>query len=507
MFNLKGQVLTAKYIIGIDIGTTNIKGSLYSSDGGFISSASNAYKSYCPKESYHEQNPDDWVNGFLQVLEKLLARKDVKDNLEAISLSTQGGTVIPVDKDFEPLSRAITWLDRRSEETLKNNKELLAKNIEFYNRTGWRLDSNISFMPLWWLRENKRKLFDKIYKILYVNDYVLKKIADVNYQDPSNASISLFYNITTGKWDIDIMSLLDFDESSFSKVKNPGELVGYLNEKICRKLSIEGRVKVINGSHDQFCVAVGAGILDENEILLATGTAWVIFKMLDKPLLDSKRFFAIERFFVKENGTKDRFGLVYSIPAAGASLRWFAKNIMNLYDEDKLFRIIDKNAGRLTKIKNNIVFYPYLTGAFGPDFDVSRKASFLNIEISHNYLDLIKAIMEGIGFQLKKILAVLAKKGIKPQSIKMTGGGAKSKIWPQIIADITNLNILVPGNENEDFATKGAAIIAGYGAGIFSSLEKGYNELKSEFKAIRPNPRNVEFYKSKFRLFLHDKHM
>lgn len=497
MFNLKGQVLTTKYIIGIDIGTTNIKGSLYSSDGGFISSASTAYKSYCPKENYHEQDPDDWVSGFLYILEKLLISNYIKENLEAVSLSTQGGTVIPVDKDFNPLRRAITWLDRRSAETLKNNRELLAKNIDFYNKTGWRLDTNISFMPLYWLRENEQELFNKIYRILYVNDYVLKKVTGSSYQDPSNSSITLFYNVTTGKWDRDILDLLGFDESNFSVVKNSGEVVGYLNEDICKKLSIKSSVKVINGGHDQYCVGVGAGILDESEILLATGTAWVIFKMLNKPLFDFNNFFAVGR-----NIIKDKFGLIYSIPVAGASLRWFATSIMNLSSEDEFFKIVDKNADKLIKIRNSVIFYPYLTGAFGPDFDIDSKASFLNIEIGHTYLDLVKAIMEGIGFQLKKILLVLKEKEINPQNIKMVGGGAKNKIWPKIIADITNLNILVPKNKDEGFATRGAAIIAGYGAKIFSSIEEGYNKLESEFKVIRPNPENVEFYENKFKLFL-----
>lgn len=494
-----------KYIIGIDIGTTNIKGSLYSSAGDLVTSANISYESYTPEEGYHEQNPDDWVSGFIKVLAKLIINNDIKENLVALSLSTQGGTVVTVDKEFMPLCNAITWLDRRSEETLRNNKKLLAKNIEFYNRTGWRLDANISFMPLYWLKENKKSIFNKIHRVLYVNDYVLKKIADVNYQDPSNASISLFYNIKAGKWDCDILSLLGFNKNNFSEVKNPGEFVGYLNENICKKLGIKGKVKVINGSHDQFCAGVGAGMLDESEILLATGTAWVIFKMLNKPLLDSKRFFAIERFSIKKNNMEDKFGLIYSIPAAGASFKWFATGVMNLENEKKLFKLMDDNIEKLKEIKNNIIFYPYLTGAFGPDFGTEKKASFLNVEIGHNYLDLVKTIMEGIGFQLKKILAVLAEKGVKPQSIKMTGGGIKSKIWPQIIADITNLNILVPENKDEDFATKGAAIIAGYGAGIFSSLEEGYVRLKSEFKAIKPNPENVEFYKSKFKLFLCEK--
>jgi len=499
------QVLNIKYIIGIDIGTTNIKGSLYSSNGDLIVSSSNAYESYTPEENYHEQNPDDWVKGFIEVLAKLLVTNEVKENLVAISLSTQGGTVIPVDRDYNSLYRAITWLDRRGVEILSQNRKLEAKNIEFYSKTGWRLDANISFMPLWWLRENQSEVFNKIHKVLYVNDYVQKKITGTCYQDPSNSSITLFYNVKDGKWDKDILNLLNFDESKFSEVKNPGEFVGYLSEEICRKMDIKGRVKVINGSHDQFCAGVGAGILDESEMLLATGTAWVIFKMLNKPLLDSKRFFAIERFSIKKNNIEDKFGLVYSIPAAGASLRWFATMVMDLENEKKLFRLLDDNTEKLEKIKNNIVFYPYLTGAFGPDFDSSRKASFLNVEIGHSYLDLVKAIMEGVGFQLKKILAVLAKKGIKPKSIKMTGGGARSKIWPQIIADVTNLDILVPENKDEDFATKGAAILAGYGAKIFPSLNYGYNKLKSRFKIVKPDLKSVRFYENKFNSFLYGK--
>ena len=490
------------YIIGIDIGTTNIKGSAYSSDGKSISSANISYKSYSPKENYHEQNPNDWVDGFIKVLKKLLINSDVKENLKAISISTQGGTVIPVDKNFSPLCRAMTWLDRRGVEVFTKDKNLQEKNIKFYHKTGWRLDTSISFLPLWWLKENRKDIFSRIFKIFYVNDYVQKKITGTCYQDPSNSSITLFYNVKDGKWDKDILNMLNFNENNFSEVKNPGEFVGYLNENICRKLDIKSKVKIINGSHDQYCVGIGSGMLDEDEILLATGTAWVIFKMLESPLLDSEKFFASGRFSVANGKMDDKFGLIYSIPAAGASLRWFATNVMSLDSEDKLFKIIDENTGKLIKIMNNIIFYPYLTGAYGPDFNVSRKASFLNMEIGHSYLDLIKAIMEGIGFQVKKILAVLDEKGIKPKSIKMTGGGAKSKIWSQIIADIANLNILVPKNKNEDFAAKGAAILAGYGVGIYPSLEEGYRKLKSEFIVIKPNPENVEFYESKFKLFL-----
>lgn len=485
-----------EYFAGIDIGTSNIKGSVYSTDGNLINTVRISYNSFSPKNNYHEQNPNDWYEGVIKVLSKLCSNKSVKANLKAISLSTQGGTIVPVDKNFNPLYNAITWLDRRGSEILETNKKLLSKNIEFYYKTGWRLDTNMSFMPLFWLKKNKPEIFKKIYKIFFVNDYLLMKLTGQYYQDPSNSSITLFYNIKNNCWDKEILDLINLNEENFSEVKDSGEFVGYLNNFILSKLGLKNEVIVINGGHDQYCSSVGAGILDTSEILLATGTAWIVFKMTDEPIFDSKSFFAPGRSVIK-----DKFGLMYSIPAAGAAIKWFALNIMNFKNEKKFYNLIDSNPDKLASIKNNIIFHPYLTGNFGPDFDILKKANFLNIEIGHNYLDLLKSIMEGAGFQLRKILTVYNEKGIHTKKIKIVGGCTKDKVWPSIIADINNLDVLIPQDINQDLATKGAAIIAGWGAGIFPTINDAYKKLKTNFKLIKPNELNTKFYNKKYNLF------
>ncbi len=506
------------YIAGIDIGTTNIKGSLFSSKGELISTASIDYPSFTPQEGFHEQNPDDWVNGFINVLSELLVSDDISQNLKAIGISTQGGTLVPVDRNFNPLYNAITWLDRRGSQILNEYNFLKEKNIEVYLKTGWRLDSGLSFLALWWLKENKKEIFNKIYKVLYVNDYFLKKITGNNIQDPSNASITLFYNVKETKWDDVLLSFFNFKSNKLSEVKNPGVFVGYLNDECLKRLKIkaDSKIKVFNGSHDQYCVGLGNGIFSEDEILLATGTAWVIFQMLNKPILDDKKFFAVGRFtfaqnFIQNFGNnlepiqdinfEDKFGMIYTIPTGGASVRWFANNILNLKNEKQLFDIISSNSEYLLTLKNNVIFHPYLNGAWGPDFDISRKASFSNLELSHNYLDLIKALLEGVGFQLRKIFNVLTEKGIKPSSIKMVGGGSRDKIWPQIIADINKKEIFIPEDPKLDFATRGAAILAGFGAGVFNSFEEGYERLKVNYKSVKPNHQNLSFYDEKFKLF------
>ncbi len=173
---------------------------------------------------------------------------------------------------------------------------------------------------------------------------------------------------------------------------------------------------------------------------------------------------------------------------------------MGLEEESRLHDIIDKNIGRLSDIKNNILFFPYLTGAYGPDFDMNKKAFFTNIEAGHDHLDFIKAIMEGVVFQLKKILIKLQEKGIEAGKIKMAGGGARNDLWTRMVPDITGKDVLMPENTDEDFAAKGAAILAGYGASVFSSLKEGCEKLRTGFRVLSPDLNNKEFYNSKFDL-------
>ena len=485
-----------KFLIGIDIGTTNIKGSIYSVNGENIFSYQKNYNTYSPIENYFEQDPDDWVKIIKEILEKLLIKDNMKNNILAISLSTQGGTVVPVDDKYLPLTNAITWMDNRGIECLSDNMDLMNKNIWFYNKTGWRLNSNVSFMPLYWIKKNKPELFNKINKVLFVNDYVLKKIADTSVMDPSNASITLLYNIVEGNWDRDILNLLNINENKLSEVKKSGQIIGNLKKEICEEIGIKGEVKIVNGGHDQYCAAIGAGIFSDNQILLSTGTAWVIYKLLNKPLFDSDNFFGISR-----NIIEDKFGLIYAIPAAGASLKWMANNLLNLHSEKELIKLINENVNKLKNIYNDLIFYPYLTGSSGPEFNQKRKASFLNISINHSYMDFIKAVLEGIAFQLKKIFIVLEDNGVKVDALKMVGGGTRDGLWSQIVADVLNLKVLVPCEPKEDFAVRGAVIIAAYGIGLCKTLEDCFGVFEPKFRIVEPSEQNREFYKKKFMEF------
>jgi len=484
-----------RYFAGIDVGTSNVKGAIYSTDGDMIASSLRHYDSHTPEANHHEQDPDDWIAGFKTVLADLCkASGDAGSKLVSLSLSTQGGTVVTLGKDSRPLYPAITWLDRRGEDILKSQKELAGKNLWFYDRTGWRLDSNLSFMPMYWLKEKRPDIFRRVHKVLYVNDFMLREITGTNMQDPSNASITLFYNVSKGRWDEDILDLIGLKADNFSEVFASGVPVGYLKKEICEAAGISSKVMVVNGGHDQYCASLGAGIVNEEEILLATGTAWVTFKLLKEPVFDIKRLFAIGRHVLK-----DRFGLIYSIPCAGASLDWFASSFLGVKAK-RLFETIDNNRDVISSRKNRILFYPYLTGDFGPDFDIGKKASFSNLELGHDRFDLLKAMMEGVAFQFRKILEVMAERGISTERIKMAGGASKSSLWPQILSDVTSMEILLPKDHEDDLAVRGAAILAGVGAGLFSSITEGIRKMDPGFISIKPSV-DKGYYEEKYLSF------
>jgi sugar (pentulose or hexulose) kinase len=391
-------------------------------------------------------------------------------------------------------------MDRRGVEVYEGNAFLQSKNLEFYRKTGWRLDSHISFTPLYWIKKNLNSYFKEIHRIFFVNDYVIYRLSGKLATDPSNASISLLYNIIEDRWDKEILGYLDISEDFLPEVRDSGAVIGKLNGHISRKLGIKNDVILVNGGHDQYCTSISAGIFEQKQTLLSTGTAWIIFKMLDRPLFDVKSFFAIGRSILK-----GKFGLLYSLPASGGSIRWFANNLLNIKDEKIFFRFLERNSKKLKELKNDIIYYPYLAGTFDPDFDQNAKASFTGIDISNSGLDFIKAIMEGVSFHIKKVFLAIREKGVETNTIRMVGGGAKDIIWTQITADVLNMEIAVPKYPEEDFAVKGAAILANYGLNRKMnnklSIYDSYRLFQSEFDNIRPDSDNVNFYLKKYRDF------
>ncbi len=479
-----------KKIIGIDIGTTNIKGEIYGLDGNLIDTLSLPYKTYFERPDQAEQDANTWVELTIKILNNFFEKHD---GIKSVGLSTQGGTLVPVDEKIGPLRRAITWMDARG----KSQKEKILDRIsleEIYRITGWRLQSILPLLQISWLKENENELFKRIHRFMFVSDYVQNKLCGRSYMDYSNASITMLFDIVKKQWSRRVMDAVGVRAEMFSPVTPSNIIVDLLKNKDLHKNA--AGVAMSNSAHDQYCAALGAGIITKGTVLLSAGTSWTIFLNTDEP------FFNDYYYSPGVHAIPDKYGLISVIPTGGTVYNWFFKNF---FEDDKSRSIFLKGLfeeeQEFLKSKNDCIFIPTFNGVFGPYWSDKPKGSFIKLGFDTSRKSMFKAVLEGVAFQLLWILESFSKMGLNNDSIKLIGGAAKSRIQAQIIADITGKNIFIPKDLKANYACKGAAIIGAVSTGLFKDFYSALEIFKEDYETIYPRQMDNSYYENKYKQY------
>ena len=480
-----------KKIIGLDIGTTNIKGELYDIEGKLIDSLSYPYNIYFDKNSRVEQDAEDWLEITIRILNYFFEKYKF---IKTVGLSTQGGTIVPVDKDINPLRRAITWMDARA----GSQKDSILRRIssdKIYKITGWKLQSSLSLLQLCWIKENEKSIFDKTYKYMFVNDFIQNKLCGNGYVDYSNASITMLFDIVKKNWSEELLSITGIDKLKLSKTQKSDAIVGYFkNEKLSKNCT---DVPFSNSAHDQYCVALSSNILNDNKILLSTGTSWAIFANTQKP------YFNEYYYSPGVHILPDKYGLISVVPTGGSVFSWFLNNFFeNEKSKISFLKSTEEDAENILNIKDDCIFTPLFQGSFGPIWSDKIKGSFENLSFDITRINLFKAVLEGVAFQVKWILDSMTKLGLKIDSIKMIGGAAKSRLQCQILSDITGLPVYLPKNMKLNYACRGAAMLAGVSAKIYKDFNTVNEIFKEEELIIYPREEFKSYYSEKFNKYL-----
>ena len=478
-------------IIGLDIGSTNIKGEIYSRDGRLIDSLNYPYKTYIKAGGQIEQDSTDWINFSVRILNTFLEKyRDIK----AVGLSTQGGTLQLVNSDYRPIRNAIYHLDMRADDEKENILSEIDEDT-FYGIVGWRILAIHPILKLLWLKKHERSNYNKLYRIMFASDYVQMKLSGKCYLDHTNASISSLFDIVDKKWSGPLLKLAGIDESMLSEPRRSVDIVGYLqNEKLEKKST---KVLLANSAHDQYCSSISAGIHNDKRILLSTGTAWIVFISTNKPKFN--KFFYAPGIHIVPN----KYGLICSIPSGGGVINWFLETYFDSRkNADGFLQYINENHEDILKLKNSCLFSPLFTGVYGPVWSDNVRGSFLNLDLSMTKTDLFIAVLEGVGYQFRWILESLRSIGIYRSGIIMVGGAVKSKIWPQIIADITGTDVIIPKEENINYAAKGAAILAGVACGTYKDFDKADKIFKDSEAIIKPRTELKDYFDAKYELYI-----
>lgn len=473
------------YVIGLDVGTTGVKAIVCDKDGKVYGTGYKEYGIHAKGNGIVEQNADDWTASAVVAITQAVKKCD-KKNIVAISLSTQGASMLAVDGNFRPLCNVITWMDTRAEEQSNYLKETLgAENI--YRKAGWRMDASIDAPKILWLKQNEPDVFNNAASFVSTLEYLNYFLTGNNVSDPTNSAIRGLVDINESKWDKPMLEALGITQAQLPTLLPTGAKVGNLTEAAAKALGLPQSVTVYNGAHDQYCASLGSGAVANGDMLLATGTTWVVFAVADK-LLYTENHIA-----PGIHPVKGLYGAMASLVSAGSALKWIKGVIGESYAD------IDAGAAIRRESAKDILFAPFVAGAGFPHTE-KLNACVSGFTINNDKYDLALALMEGVAFEARTVLEEFAKNGTSIERLYMAGRAAYSDVWRGIVRDITGCEVFL--TETEDTGCMGAAAIAAAGCGMYEDLYSAVRGMVRLSKSEKADPEQHSFYNDKYARYL-----
>ncbi len=473
------------FYLGIDLGTSSVKAVL-ADDNGIIDSASRKYKLLIPKEGWTEQAPEDWWNGTKECVKELSSRHDLKNSLVAMSFCGQMHGLVVLDEEDNVIRPALLWNDQRTVKECDYLNNVIGKS-KLIELTGNIAFTGFTAPKVLWIKNNEPENFARIAKIMLPKDYVAYKLSGVFASDVSDDSGTLYFDVKNRRFSGEMCEILSIKKEWLPKVFESYEAVGTVRADVANELNISANTLVVIGGGDQAVGAIGTGTVENNAVSISLGTSGVVFAASDR-FVESKE--GTMHSFRHANGKYHSMGCMLS--CAGA-LDHFVNVLERSGDFDALTAEAEKRP------ISDVVFLPYFSGERSPINDPGAKAAFFGMSLSTERGDLTRAVLEGASFGLYDCLKSLNEMGIYPEKARVIGGGTKSKLWMQILADI--LGIRLSTINTADGGSLGAIILAMTASGRFASVEEGCKALIKDEATFEPDMAMHARYDEKFARF------
>lgn len=479
-----------QYVIGIDLGTTSLKGIVFDKKGNQVASASKKYSIIHSSRGYSEQNPYDWIDACQYVMDKLFSKiNDLNLGIEGISFSGQMHSLVLLDENNSPLQNAILWNDVR---TSHECKEIMSKfGKDLLSITKNRALEGFTLPKIVWVKKNEPKLWEKVSKILLPKDYLRYELTGQLNMEYSDASGTLLMDLKQKEWSKEILDFFEISNKILPSLVKSTELVGVLKENIKEKYNIHKDVKVFAGGADNACSAIGAGIISEKNALASVGTSGVLLALTNE--VHNIKNTSLHLFNHVINNHYYEMGVTL---AAGSSLDWYRKTFYPDFSYEELL----KETENISAGSEGLLFTPYIMGERSPHPDSMIRGSFIGIDSLHKRAHFTRSILEGITYSLKENYEII--KGERTEtfdSIVLVGGGAKNKEWKQIQEDI--FNCPVKSLQAEEGPATGAAMIAAVGLNWYANFEDCAQYFVKYTDLVYPIKNNVQIYNEYYEVY------
>ncbi len=471
-------------LLSLDLGTTAIKAALYSLDGQAIGSSTAEYPLISPSPECVEQDAGLWWSLAVRTIQEAVRKAGAAGrSVCALSLSSQGISFVPVSLSGALLRNALCWLDTRAGAEAADLQAQFGAEWLF-SVTGKRPSPAYVLPKLLWLRNHEPELYVKTGKFLMAHDYLLYRLCGAKLTDYSLAGGSLLLDIHSLTWSEALLACFDIHPEQLPGLAWAGTVAGTLSGEVAQLLGLSPGILVVVGGQDQKCATLGAAIRP-GVATVSLGTASAISCLVERPLLDPQRRIPVFPFVLP-----GYWVLEGVVGTAGAALRW----ARDTFFPQEGFPALDEWAGLAQPGANGVRFYPHLAGATSPTWDSGARGAFGGLSLATGKGDIVRAILEGVAFQIRANLDAI--EALAPvEELVLFGGGANSKLWVRIIAEVTGKPARV--TRTVDVANWGACLLAGKGAGLVQEpLNSAAHSLSTE--AYLPQPTAVQRYQEPY---------
>jgi xylulokinase len=473
-------------VLGIDLSTTSAKAGVLAADGRLVAVEIIDYESRYGPGGIVEQDAFAWWDAATRAVRAVLAH--VPDAaVEGVSISSQGITVVPVGDDNQPIRAALTWLDLRA--TAEAGALAAAGAPEaIFRLTGRRPSAAYTLPKLMWLRMHEPDVFARARAFLLPMDFLLARLTGVPTTDHTMASGTLCYDLTTLGWSPALLQHAGLDATRLPPIQWAASLAGSVNRDASRATGLREGTPVFVGGQDQKCAALAAG-LESDVVTISLGTAAAIIALTREATLDpAMRVPACPYLF------PGGWLLEGVVGTAGASLAWLRRILEGAGGMPLDYDVITSRAGQSPIGARGVRFYPHLSGATAPSWHADARGAFCGLALSTTLDDCARAVLEGVALQVRANLDAMTELGVRPSSLRVFGGGAKSSLWREILAAATGLPIM--HSDLVEAAVLGAAALAALGAGLWTSPSAGVAALRrwGGEQRVQPAAAAVEAY-------------
>ncbi|MGA2267103.1 MAG: xylulokinase [Bryobacteraceae bacterium] len=477
--------------LGIDVGTGGSRALLVDGCGAVRAGYTSPHEDMrMERPLWAEQRPENWWDACVQAIRGVLAQAGVSGRqVKGIGLSGQMHGLVILDSAGQVIRPSLIWCDQRSQAQVDAvNAKIGRENILKF--TANPVLTGFTLPKLLWVRDHEPQNFERVRKMLLPKDYVRFRLTGEFASEVSDASGTSVFDVVNRRWSFEMMDGLGLDRGILPNCHESSEVTGEIRPRVAELTGLQAGTPVVGGGGDQASSAVGNGIVEAGIVSCTLGTSGVVFAHMEKVAYDDAG-----RVHTFCHAVRDKWHVMGVTQGAGLSLQWFRNQLAPGAEYDAL----TAQAAQSPRGAQGLFWLPYLMGERTPHLDATARGGWIGLTASHTRADLIRAVIEGVSYSQRDCLDIIEALGVAVNSVRASGGGARSAFWRRLLADVLNKRVVTL--ETQEGSAYGAALLALAGTGAYGSVPEVCRAAIRETESVSPSATDAAFYEKAHRVY------